>query len=464
MTTAVDLLLNLQGQVEPFLVKWTLHMDRAGYLSQTTAKREDCIRSYQGFLEPLWQMLEDQRRIDSFGELLGGDQEWAGAVLAMSERHRFRGITMDMFFGCFKTMVHSIVELLQDDQAPRAAVRTAVDMLRAYADAMEVLLIAHWSAPTQEEVLSHLDETNRQLTLQKNKFENIFAITSDLVLVTNADGHVEQANEAARKLLGRQLDESIAARRPVWSLLGIGVDSMTALLRQCPPATSHEVALDGGSVFLDMRIAELSAVSLASSGYLFVLADITSHVRNRAMLEQAVRERTNELEAESRRLEEMNVTLRNVLATIESERRDYRASVAHTVETTLLPTLKYLQKADDATVRRGYAGLLSDQLLRLYEGAGSDGRLLVLTPTELKVCQFIQSGVRTKEIAESLNLSIDTVQSHRKSIRRKLRLRGKDVNLFSFLQSGQRAGSAVATRDGDTNIPNESPIAALSGR
>jgi len=76
-------------------------------------------------------------------------------------------------------------------------------------------------------------------------------------------------------------------------------------------------------------------------------------------------------------------------------------------------------------------------LMQLYEDsdAGSDARLMSLTPAELKVCQLIQSGHRTKEIADALNLSIETVQSHRKSIRRKLSLSGKEVNLFAFLKS-----------------------------
>jgi DNA-binding CsgD family transcriptional regulator len=160
-------------------------------------------------------------------------------------------------------------------------------------------------------------------------------------------------------------------------------------------------------------------------------------VRHRVTLERRVRERTAELEQKTARLEEMNITLRNVLASIESERKEYRHSVAHAVEGALLPTLRQIQNADDPIVRRGFAGLLSDQLIRLCEGSdsGVDARLLSLTATEMKVCQFIQSGSRTKDIAETLNLSVETVQSHRKSIRRKLALSGKEVNLFAYLKA-----------------------------
>lgn len=446
---AKALLLALQDRVEPFLIKWPRHMARAGYLAFTTAKREDCIRSYLGVLEPLWAGLQAGEPVGDFAKLLQRNDDWAQAVLDMSHRHRLRGVTPEMFIGCLKTLVHSVTELLQEMGAPEGTTTQAVACLRIYADAMELALIAHWGALTQQDELSRMDESNRQLTLQKNRFENIFATTSDLVLVTDAAGCVEEANAAARALLG----ENLVDRSPIWRVLSLQGRSMSEVLQQHPPHSPKEIALRRGKLVLELRIAPLSAVSLASSNYLFVLSDITGHVRQRSLLEERVKQRTAELELKSARLEEMNVTLRNVLASIDDERKAYRRSVAHTVETTLLPTLKVLQKTDDAAVRRGYAGVLSDQLMRLYEGAGSDSRLLALSPTELKICQFIQSGIRTKEIAESLNLSTDTVQTHRKSIRRKLRLKGKDVNLYSFLQSAQAAGLG----NGDGDIPINAP-------
>ncbi|MCG6881930.1 MAG: hypothetical protein LJE96_22645 [Deltaproteobacteria bacterium] len=38
-------------------------------------------------------------------------------------------------------------------------------------------------------------------------------------------------------------------------------------------------------------------------------------------------------------------------------------------------------------------------------------------------------------MAESMCISVDTIQTHRKNIRKKLGLRGMDVNLFTFLNT-----------------------------
>jgi DNA-binding CsgD family transcriptional regulator/PAS domain-containing protein len=427
------MLLALEGMVEPFLVKWTEHMDRAGYLRFTTAKKQDCVDSFVSVLTPLWAELRAGRPVGDFSALLRRRDGWADPVLTISQSHRFRGVTAEMFVGCLKTLYHSVEELLQEMNQPAERTLAAVDILRRYADAMDTLLVGHWTKLSQEEAMAKLDASNRQLTLQKNKFENIFATTSDLVLVADVNGRIDEANQAARAFFDKVALKSI----PVWELLGLGGASMAAVLSVYPPDATHEISIRDGTVFLDLRIAPLSSVSLASSGFLFLLTDITSHVRNRVALEERVRERTSELEQKTVRLEEMNITLRNVLSCIDSERKEFQRSVAHAVQTTLLPTLKQVQSATDATSRQGYAGMLSDQLMQLYEDSdsGSDARLMSLTPAELRVCQLIQSGHRTKEIADTLNLSIETVQSHRKNIRRKLSLNGKEVNLFAFLKA-----------------------------
>ncbi|HKJ65137.1 MAG TPA: helix-turn-helix transcriptional regulator, partial [Desulfopila sp.] len=66
----------------------------------------------------------------------------------------------------------------------------------------------------------------------------------------------------------------------------------------------------------------------------------------------------------------------------------------------------------------------------------SHSGLLSLTPAEMKVCQFIQTGASSKEMAASLNLSAETIQTHRKHIRKKLGLT-RDVNLYRYLQELQ---------------------------
>ena len=60
---------------------------------------------------------------------------------------------------------------------------------------------------------------------------------------------------------------------------------------------------------------------------------------------------------------------------------------------------------------------------------------LKLTPREIEICNMIKSGLTTKEISNFLNSSSQTIDKHRKNIRKKLGLTQRYINLTSFLQS-----------------------------
>ena len=70
-----------------------------------------------------------------------------------------------------------------------------------------------------------------------------------------------------------------------------------------------------------------------------------------------------------------------------------------------------------------------------------------LTLAELNVCRFIRAGHSTKEIAAALGISPETVQTHRKNIRRKLGVRGQDAQLAAFLAAHPFHGDETPSRD-----------------
>ncbi|WP_353120032.1 LuxR C-terminal-related transcriptional regulator [Nitratidesulfovibrio sp.] len=468
-TAARPVLLDIEGQMEPFLTRWSERMREAGYLRHTTAKRQDCIDSLLGFLHPLRAALH-AGLAPTFGDLVreiedgltsGAPHGWGHDLLTSARRHRMRGVTEAMFLGCFHTLVHAVLDVVEAMPAPRRARDAAAQVVRLYGDAFSVLFTRHWESRRAEVDTTQLDDANRLLTLEKCKVENFLDSTSDMVLAIDAAGIITSVNRTAhRHLAGRAVPGL-----PIWTALGLEGESMQDLLRFYPlgvsceitPAAAPDAALatapnrpevgppHAAQVFR-MRISPLNAVSLASDGYLVMLTDVTSHVHQREALERVVAERTEALREEKAHLEEMNITLRTVLRNIDGERAEINREVARKVHAMLLPALDHLEADMEPEVRRGYLTVIRDQLLRLApDDAGPDPLLLRLSPAEMRICQFIQAGSPTKDIASALNLSVETVQTHRKNIRRKLGLHGKDASLCAYLRSapGPRSPSGA---------------------
>jgi DNA-binding CsgD family transcriptional regulator len=49
---------------------------------------------------------------------------------------------------------------------------------------------------------------------------------------------------------------------------------------------------------------------------------------------------------------------------------------------------------------------------------------------------LIHCGLTSKQIAQLLTISYETVEKHRRNIRRKVGITGKKINLTSFLNDG----------------------------
>ena len=146
--------------------------------------------------------------------------------------------------------------------------------------------------------------------------------------------------------------------------------------------------------------------------------------------------RDAELQAANLALEQKAIALKVVLDTIQEEKREGQRLMAQRIETILLPSLLLLKEETSAPTRakldefeRNLTEITSpymDQLAR---------RFASLSPSELRICQLLRRGQSSKEIAKVEDISPDTVDTHRRNIRRKLNITSEQVNLVSFLQS-----------------------------
>jgi DNA-binding CsgD family transcriptional regulator len=58
-----------------------------------------------------------------------------------------------------------------------------------------------------------------------------------------------------------------------------------------------------------------------------------------------------------------------------------------------------------------------------------------LTPKETQIANLVKDGKTAKQIAELLNISVRTIESHKKRIRKKIHITNSKINLKSHLLS-----------------------------
>ena len=158
-------------------------------------------------------------------------------------------------------------------------------------------------------------------------------------------------------------------------------------------------------------------------------------IQKRKQEEKARKEREAELKIKNDTLEEMNTALKVLLTKREEDKAELEDNILANLDKLVFPFLKKLKASGLNDRQHAYIEIVKSNLKDVVSPFSRKltSRLLNLTPTEIHVANLVKEGKTTKEIAELLNLGERTIESHRKSIRKKLGIQHKKVNLRSYL-------------------------------
>ena len=160
------------------------------------------------------------------------------------------------------------------------------------------------------------------------------------------------------------------------------------------------------------------------------IVDVTPYKEFEEELERRVEERTAELV-------EINSALKVLLRQREQDKSDAEEAMAANLKFMVLPYLNRLRRSGLDLRQKEWVSLIADNLTQVtspfIRKLGS--RYATLTPRELQVAERVRSGKSSKEIAETMGISVKTVDVLRYSIRKKLGLNRKKTNLQSRLSS-----------------------------
>ena len=191
-------------------------------------------------------------------------------------------------------------------------------------------------------------------------------------------------------------------------------------------------SFDEDEIAILSQFADLASLSIENARICSVMQ---RELVERKQAEQALLEREKELKTKTYDLEEVNAALRVLLKRRDEDKKELEDKVCSNIKELVRPYLDKLRKSGLHERQEGYLDILEENLDDVISpfSRSLSSWYLNFTPAEIQVANLVRNGKTTKEIAELLNLSCETIDSHRKSIRKKIGISNKKANLRTHL-------------------------------
>ena len=185
--------------------------------------------------------------------------------------------------------------------------------------------------------------------------------------------------------------------------------------------------------FLEARLTAPSFTLAGREVFLLSVIDITSQLQLEARLQQ-VEQTLAEKELE---LERKAVALSEVMEQVQIAKTQLKERISANIQEVVLPTIKKLRMT---RAPPDYLDLVENHLREISSSFGLCIAKITpnLSPREVQISSMVQRRFTSKQIAYLLGISRETVEKHRKNIRKKVGISGTRSNLTSFLQGDLR--------------------------
>ncbi|MCB2183256.1 MAG: LuxR C-terminal-related transcriptional regulator [Desulfobulbaceae bacterium] len=153
--------------------------------------------------------------------------------------------------------------------------------------------------------------------------------------------------------------------------------------------------------------------------------------------QEKLQEKEKELEQQTEKLEESNIALKVLLKHREEDRIRLEETVLENISSLVLPYVEKLAHARLEPREKMLAEIIENHLKDIISPFLNRLSAInkLLTPQEIQVAAMVRDGKTSKEIADMLQVSVSTVDFHRKGLRKKLNLSNTGSNLRSHLLS-----------------------------
>ena len=160
-------------------------------------------------------------------------------------------------------------------------------------------------------------------------------------------------------------------------------------------------------------------------------------IEERKQIEASLRQKEEELRQQTINLQETNTALKILLKQREQDKEDMEDKVLSNVKELIEPYIEKLKSTRLDKNQDTYLEILQSNIRAIISPylKKLSTQFQSFTPMQIQVADLVKAGKTTKEISEVLNLSDRAIEFHRNSIRHKLGLKNKKINLQTYLLS-----------------------------
>jgi len=257
------------------------------------------------------------------------------------------------------------------------------------------------------------------------------------ILVINPDTSIRYINKALENLTGFTSAEIIGRKAPYpwWTkekLKKTKADLDKAINRGIYKL-EKDFKKENGTRFT----VEITSVPITSNNKLKYSIVNWVDITERKRAEYNLTKKERQLKNKTLNLEEVNTALKVLLKRRGEDKNELEKRVLFNMRELIVPYLEKLKQSGLNETQNSYAQNLETNINDIISpfSARLSASYLHFTPTELQVASLVKHGKTTKDIAILLNLSPQTIESHRKNIRAKIGIKNKKANLRMHLLS-----------------------------
>lgn len=207
-----------------------------------------------------------------------------------AKKHRNRGITLGMFLSLMKYYRQAYIDLIKESNFTMGEKENFIHFIVRYFDHVELGFTVEWSGLSKKQELEELQENNRRMTNEKNKYLTIFESIYDPIILIDQNDNIENMNYRAAQLFG---DHAVSGRnyysnidrdiRPKWLK-----EEMAKFSQQDTKEIMLEKAVDtrdGHKIFM-VKLMKMLDFSERYKGTVVILYDVTERMKNERELKK----------------------------------------------------------------------------------------------------------------------------------------------------------------------------------